>query len=202
MKKILIGLVLLGLLALIGYTGYVYEKAHSISGSVSVINNAQVQTKQKYIPRIPLPTEFPEQPASPMPAAAEPYVGTWVVTSEVGRETYPAPEASTYGVGKTITIEPDYFNNNSQMFPQEMKNPQYSIIYPDAAAFQTSFPYIDDVGGAGGLGLYDGVETLVVNNHGITPNPSPNYNFAAVYLMGGYIIVDSNGVFFKCVRQK
>lgn len=202
MKKLVAILIVIPLLALIGYTAYIYQKAQSISGSVNVINNEQAQTAQKYIPRIPIPTQFPEQPESAVPADVQPYLGTWVTTSIVGHETYPAPEANTYGVGKTITIEPNYFNNNSQMFPQAMKNPQYSIIYPDSAAFNESFPYVGDVGGAAGLGLYDGVETLVVNNHGITPNPSPNYNFAAVYLMGGYIVVDSNGVFFRCSRQK
>lgn len=202
MKKVLIIIVLIALAGLIGYTGYVYVKAESISNNLTVINNQQSQPTQKYIPEIPMPTEFPEQPASPLPAAVQPYVGTWVTVAAVGHETYPAPMANTYGLGKTITIQPDFYENNTEMYPESMKNPQYSIIYPNASDFQVSFPYIQDVGGAGGLGLYDGVETLVVNNHGITPNPSPEYNFGTVYLMGGYIIVDSNGVFFKCERQK
>ena len=204
MKKLIVILIVVPLLALIGYTAFVYEQAHSITGSVSVINNSQnQQAKEKYIPRIPTPQEFPEQPESAVPAAVQPYIGTWVVTSSIaGHVEWPAVGADTYGIGKTITIEPNYFSNDSQMFPQSMRNPQYSVIYPDAHDFQISFPYIGDVGGAGGLGLYDGVETLVVNDHGITPNPSPEYNFATVYLMGGGIIVDSNGVFFRCVRKK
>lgn len=199
MKKLIVILIIVPLLALIGYTAYVYHQAHDIAGSVSIINNAQAQPKQKYIPRIPVPTQFPEQPASPVPAAVEPYLGTWVVTSKVGQEEFPAPMADTYGVGKTIVIEPDYFNNNSEMYPQAMKNPQYSIMYPTVQGLDTSFPYRS----GGDLGaIYPGIETLVVNNHGITPNPAPRYNFADLYLDGGSIIVNSNGVLFRCVRQK
>lgn len=204
MKKLIVILIVVPLLALIGYTAYVYEQAHSITGSVSVINNSQnQQTQKKYIPRIPTPTQFPVQPESPVPAEVQPYIGTWVVTSEqVGHVEWPAVGSSTYGVGKTITIEPNLFENNSEMYPETMKNPQYTMIYPNAEDFQISFPYIGDVGGAGGLGLYDGIATIAVNDHGITPNPSPEFNFGTIYLSGGGIIVDSNGVFFRCVRQK
>ncbi|MGL5575031.1 MAG: hypothetical protein ACRDCW_05690 [Sarcina sp.] len=204
MKKLIVILIVVPLLALIGYTAYVYEQAHSITGSVSVINNSQnQQTNQKYIPRIPTPSEFPEQPESPVPAAVQPYIGTWVVTSEiVGHVEWPAVGSQTYGVGKTIIIEPNLFENNSEMYPESMKNPEYTMIYPNSQDFQVSFPYIGDVGGPGGLGLYDGIATIAVNNHGVTPNPSPEYNFGTIYLSGGGIIVNSNGTFFRCVRQK
>lgn len=205
MKKLIVILIVVPLLALIGYTAFVYEKAHSLTGSVSVINNnSQGQQQQKkYIPRIPTPTLFPEQPESPVPAAVQPYLGTWVVTSEqVGHVEWPAMGSDTYGIGKKIIIEPNLFENNSEFYPEKMKNPQYTMIYPNAENFLVSFPYIGDVGGAGGLGLYDGMATIAVNNHGITPNPSPEFNFGTLYLSGGGIIVDSNGRFFRCVRQK
>lgn len=198
MKKLIVILIVVPLLALIGYTAFIYVQAHEMTGSVSVINNAQAQAKQNYIPRIPIPTEFPEQPESPVPAAVQPYIGTWVVTSEIlGREEYPAPMAQTYGIGKTITIEPNYFNNNSEMYPQAMKNPHYSIMYPTAEGLRISFPYK----GSGLNAIYPGIETLVVNNHGITTNPAPRYNFADLYLTGGSIMVNSNGVLFRCIRQ-
>ena len=199
MKKLIVILIIVPLLALIGYTAFIYVQAHEMTGSVSVINNAQAQAKQNYIPRIPIPTQFPEQPESPMPAAAAAYAGTWVVTNEVvGHEEFPAPMAQTYGVGKTIIIEPNYFNNNSEMYPQSMKNPHYSIMYPSAEGLSVSFPYK----GGGAMGaIYPGIETLVVNAHGITTNPAPRYNFADLYLDGGSIIVNSNGYLFRCVRQ-
>ncbi|WP_066870165.1 hypothetical protein [Clostridium mediterraneense] len=195
MKKLIIAAIV-ALLILIGFTAYIYNKAHS-APKVTFINNEQQQPSQKYIPRIPTPAYFPEQPASPVPAAVEPYLGTWVVKSITGIGYYPATNATTYGVGKTITIEPDYFNNDCEMYPEAMKNPQYSVIYPSAEDLINSY----HLGSAAQVGLYGGVPTLVVNRHGSPPNQDPKFNFGDVYLMGSYIIVNSNGVFFRCVRK-
>lgn len=198
MKK-LIAIPIVILIILLGYTGYVYYKAHTLSGNVEIVNNAPAQPKEKYIPRIPTPTQFPTAPESPVPADVQPYLGTWVLTNVIGQETYPALGAAKYALGKTVTIEQNLYENNSEFYPEKLVNPQYTMIYPNASDFRISFPYL---GSAADLGVYDGIPTIAVNQHGITPNPSPEYNFGTVYLEGGHVIIDANGVFFSCERQK
>lgn len=200
MKKFIIAAIV-ALLILVGFTTYVYVKAHE-APPVQVINNEQsTGPATKYIPRIPVPSYFPAAPASPIPAGVSAYFGTWVATSVVGRITYPAVNASTYGIGKTVVIEPNIFTNNTEMYPDSTPNPQYNIINPSTQQLIYSHPQ-SQTKGVSQWGIYGGIPTLVVNQHGVKVNLDPKFNFGNVYLDGDSIIVNSNGAFMRCVRKK
>lgn len=197
MKKFIIAAIV-ALLLLIGFTTYVYVQAHE-APPVQVVNNEQsTGPAKKYIPRIPTPSYYPTPPASPVPAGVSQYFGTWVAQSVVGAITYPAVNSSTYGIGKTIVIEPNIFTNNTEMYPQSIPNPQYNIIYPSTQQLIYSHPQSGD---PSQWGIYGGIPTLVVNKHGVEVNQDPKFNFGNVYLEGNSIIVNSNGAFMRCVRK-